>query len=210
MPGVGSVLQLCPGSSASMSIVIIPVAVLVDKGLTILSDLPSFAGTEAGSKLIEKTGWVVTLFKSEMLLWIPYGFYPIPLAREPDDEKQECTASLWVKPLWSVQLAQSVPQPVWLPLYNVNKEHMQSLSGKRLWKQRLDTFEKIGRERSAKLLGFADSQTIPCDELPVVDDNEKAAEKAKTKAESSASAKVKATPKATATVTSSAAGPTAS
>ena len=173
MPGVGSVVQLCPGTSASMSIVIIPVAVLIENGLTVLSDLASFAGTEAGRKLIEKTGWVVTLFKSEMILWIPYWFYPIPLARDPDDEKQEYTASLWVKPLWSVQLAQSVVQPIWLPLYNVNKDYMQSLSGKRLRKQRLDTFVKVGTERAAKLLGFADSQTIPCELAP-----EAAAEKA--------------------------------
>ena len=76
LPGCGALVQLCEDSSASMTIIIVPVKILVDKGLTILSDLAQFANTEAVSKHVEKSGWAVTLFKSDQALYIPFVFLP--------------------------------------------------------------------------------------------------------------------------------------
>ena len=132
LPGCGALVQLCEDSSASMTIIIVPVKILVDNGLTILSDLAQFANTEAGSKHVEKSGWAVTLFKSDQVLYIPFGFYPIPIAREPDDEKGDMTASIWCKPVWAKHCIQGLPQPHWVPIVNVNKQHMQALSGQTL------------------------------------------------------------------------------
>ena len=209
LPGIGCVLQHVGG--AAVSFLIVPVKVLVESGLTVLNDVATFANTESGSKAIEKHGWLVTLYDQGKALYVPYSMYPIPIARDPDDDKQPKVGTFWSKPVFNKQLAQATPEGEWIPIVNNNREHLQALSGQKLWKRRLTVFDKLVTERAAQMLGFNDgsSPTVPDDAASLVaaEEAQEAAkqqrlEDKRTEAEKH-SVPLKATAKAAATVKAS-------
>ena len=44
---------------------------------------------------------------------------------------------------------------------NNNREHLQALSGQKLWKRRLTVFDKLVTERAALMLGFQPAESAP-------------------------------------------------
>ena len=73
----------------------IPVKVLVENGLTILGDLHQFGNQVSGAKIIKDNAHLVTLLSPSQVLWIPYGMYPVAIAREPEGEIKEAFSSIW-------------------------------------------------------------------------------------------------------------------
>ena len=167
LPGIGAWVQLslheCPNARAgAATVVAIPVLSLVEAGLTILADLHTFACTESGSKVIRESAVVATLHSERQLLWLPYGFFPFVVAREPETDESSnklCHASLWVKTVFHPSLCRAVSHPVWTPINNMNIEHLQHLSGQKLWQSRKVTYEKLTAERAALMLQFEDTST---------------------------------------------------
>ena len=86
LPGVGCLLQHVSGTAVSF--LIVPVKVFVESGLTVLNDVATFANTESSCKTIEKHGWLVTLYDQSKALYVPYSWFPIPIARDPDGNIQ--------------------------------------------------------------------------------------------------------------------------
>ena len=167
LPGIGAWVQLslheCPNARAgAATVVAVPVSSLVEAGLTILADLHTFACTASGGKVIRESAVVATLHSERQLLWIPYGFFPFVVAREPETDESSnklCHASLWVKTVFHPSLCRAVSHPVWTPINNMNIEHLQHLSGQKLWQSRKVTYEKLTAERAALMLQFEDTST---------------------------------------------------
>lgn len=204
LPGVGCLLQHVSG--AAVSFLIVPVKVFVEAGLTVLNDVATFANTESGSKLIEKHGWLVTLYDQSKALYVPYSWFPIPIARDPEDDKSPKISTFWSKPIFGKLLARATPESEWIPIVNNNREHLQALSGQKLWKRRLTVFDKLVTERAALMLGFQPAEASPTvpDEtasLVAAQEAEEAAKQQKLEEQKQAGKPVpKATAKATATV----------
>ena len=176
MPGLAAIVRLAPGSEGPVSFLLTPVKALLEAGLTILSDFSKFANNDGGLAVVDKTSLFVTLEKPEQMLWVPMGFIPTVVGRLPYEnvanKKEFLTSTFWVKTIFCKHLATAVPHPEWVSIQLLNQPYLQNLSGQKLFKQRLQTFERLCNDRSALQLGFdvptlmdADADTIIAGEI---------------------------------------------
>ena len=84
------------------------------------------------------------------VLWVPYGFLPVPLYVPSDGEEKEKDKGdvnfLWVIPLYNVELAKTVPAKAWGAIVSFNEQHHKKNGGQEMWKTRGELFEQFCEE----------------------------------------------------------------
>ena len=191
LPGFGCLVTHVEQSDASTAIMLVPVKALLGAGLTILQDLPNFSRLATGAAVLARNKYLVTLENSNQVLYVPYGFYPIPIALEPRDPKAPKYAAFWVKTLFKKELLAQIPHAEFTAIHLVNQPYLQRLSGQRLWQHRLHLYDRIVADRSAIISARHEAPTLPATLLEdFAPDYEQAHQRA---AESIAEAAVQAT-----------------
>lgn len=148
MPGLGSFIQLAPGSTP-VTLLLVPLQHVAAFGLIDFKDLPKFLETSGGQKLAKESCGHFTLEKPTQIGWVPYGTLVVPIANMwAEDDKQEDHGSLWWLTIFNKALAKQVGDQAWKAIHSWNAEHMQKMSGQELWKHRLEACNKLHEERS--------------------------------------------------------------
>ena len=75
LPGVSCLVRLVSEISLPVTLLIINLKPVVEAGLTVLSDLVQFAGTESGSKVIKDCSLTCTLASHDCAVYVPMGFF---------------------------------------------------------------------------------------------------------------------------------------
>ena len=164
LPGLATVVQLVEASECPVSFLLTPVKALLEAGLTILSDLNRFANTDSGASVVAKHSIFVTLDKHTQMLWVPMGFLPTVVGRPKDsDNIKFTTSSFWCKTIFCKHLAVALPHPEWVSIQLLNQPYLQNLSGQKIFRNRLQTFEQLCSDRSALQVGFSVETLMDCD-----------------------------------------------
>ena len=159
LPGFPSLIQLAQTSYAPTSFLLIPVQALVDSGLTVLQDLLKFLSQDAGVDVIKQASLFVTLDKPSEVLWLPWGMLPVPIGREPYSEKTPRSTTYWVKTFFTASESLKISHQAFTALELLNKPHLKKLSGQKIWKARLDIYEKLVSARA--VITGSEAPTVP-------------------------------------------------
>ena len=149
LPCFPTLIQLAKESYAPVSFLVTPVKALAKAGLTVLADFSSFSNHETAINVIQESSLLVTLQKSSELLYLPQGFLPLPIGREPFSEKTPKTCCYWTKTFFQVQQSLKLDHQVHAAMELLNHEYLRRLSGQRIWKHRLDIYEKFQAGRQS-------------------------------------------------------------
>ena len=153
LPGFACMLSLA-AFSPPMSLIAIPLLDIVQAGLVTLSDLPNFLETAPGAELVKKIGTVINMTHSGQCVYVPYGYWIIPIGRDSNLESKDDAPPtyMWHFPMFIKSAFKKINNRVWQPLKLLNFEHLRKLSGQEVWKQRLTLLEKVSSDKAWELL----------------------------------------------------------
>lgn len=124
--------------TAAMYIITLPIQPLIGQGIA-LPDLASFLETERGATFCKahvKT-WAVDVGD---VLFVPNGFLAIPLFSNPD--VKQSWGHLWSFPVFQKGWANAMSPECKRSLADFHRPHFNDNAGRRMWKQRAETFEQ--------------------------------------------------------------------
>ena len=151
LPGVACIIRLAHVDSNPVTIISIPVADIVASGLTVLKDIRAWCSQKAGADIIKDKSVTITLTSLGQVIYVPYGFWPIVLARDGHDEP--VPGVIWVQSIFSKKLLHGLDAKAWPAIAKANKEFLQDNSGVKVWGERMTTWDKLSAERAWNFLG---------------------------------------------------------
>lgn len=164
LPGFGCWVQAHNDNVTHMLILIQAHSVL-EQGIS-LSDIMSFLDTPTGLDMFTDSSYTVAIGPNEMV-WIPYGYIPIPLVTEPlDDDKPvaiqeqtkqakferdaKSTGTYTVLTVFSDSLAALVDATTWLAILKFNLDYCKKNAHRATWSGRCNVLASFA-ESVAKL-----------------------------------------------------------
>ena len=139
LPGVASLLQ---AHTDGIVLQVINLAPFVSEGLVALKDLPSFAETATGAKLLAEESVYIPLSVGTTL-FVPFGFAGIPLFAPLGSEEKGAAGLgfLWHLPLLVSKWAAAAPKEVWGAVVAWDSTHFTQMSASKLWQGRKEVFD---------------------------------------------------------------------
>jgi hypothetical protein len=152
LPGVASlVVALHP--SATTFIQIFPAQHILSQGIS-LKDALAFLQTPEGGKMFTNDCKLVKLTAGEVL-FVPFGMCASPIYLEPGADtkhKQKMLPSqvpLMFIPLFNVEWAKELSEPVWKAIVSLNTEHFVKTGTQAVFVARKAVFEKFVKARES-------------------------------------------------------------
>ena len=114
-----------------------------------LADLQNFLETPTGIKYLDLNSTLVTLDKGDVA-FVPYGHLVIPLHAALGEQKATW-GYLWGFPIFNKEWANKLSDSTKRTLAAYHRSHFTLNSGRRMWSQRSETFEKFMGELGVPL-----------------------------------------------------------